>query len=210
MENNKIKSVTLKEFLKILRWNWGVIFITFCSVVLTIGFLTFTSERVYEASATLSIRESGDLQEQLFNLPSIIRQKYLIKNQVAVLKSRSIAAIVIEELQKSVHKDSLSILGNEPSENVPTIRKRIFSWLSRADSQSNALSIRQIVRRFQSRTDVSYGRETDIIKLKGKASTPWEAACLVNTWVEVYQDYSRSSHLGEVIQTGMLLEAKLK
>lgn len=210
MENNKVKSVTLKEFLKVLRWNWGVIFITFCSVVLTIGFLTFTSERVYEASATLSIQENGDLQEQLFNLPSIIRQKYLIKNQVAVSKSRTIAAKVIKELQKSVHKDSLSILGNEPSGNVPTIRERIFSWLSRPDSQSNVLSIQQIVRRFQSNTDVSYGIETDIIKLKGKAPTPWEAACLVNTWVEVYQDYNRSSNLGEVIQTRMLLEAKLK
>lgn len=208
--DDRANTVTLHEFLRPLRYHWGIVLFTFIFVVLTVGFFTFTAEPVYEASATLSLREGVDIQGQLFHLPSILRQKYLVKNQVAILESRRLAAEVIKGLQKSAHKDSLSILGNDPSNHIPTIRERILTWWTKQDSQYHELSSQKLINRFHSSTKVSYSRDSDIIELKGRAPTPREAAWIVNTWVDVYQAYSRSDNLGEVSQTRMFLEAKLK
>ncbi len=180
------------------------------SVVVTVGFFTFTSERIYEASATLSIRQGGDLHGQLFNIPSVFHQKYLVENQVAALESHSLAVDVVRKLQESTYKDSLHILGNGPLRKVPSIREKLFSRLVKRDSVKKKPSFQGQVNGLISTTKVSYSRDSDIIELKGRAPSPWEAAYIVNTWVEAYQNYNRSDTQGEVRQTKRFLETKLK
>jgi len=202
------KKITLVELLRLLRRHWGIGCVSFLSVVFTVGFLTFYAEKEYEASAILSLREGVDIQDQLFDLPSIIRQKYLVKNQVAILESRRLTKDVIKKLQESIHKDSLGILGCAPPRDVQILKEKLLFWRSKPDTQLLELSLKKIVEEFQSSTKVSFGKESDIIEVIGRAATPWETAFMVNTWVEVFQDYNRSGNLGEVSQTRILLENK--
>ena len=120
----------MREIIWPLRRSWGLILISFFSVVLTVTFLTLTSKPVYEASAILSIREGKGLQGDLFGVPNALLQKYRVKNEVAVLKSRKLAASVIRKLEKSTYKDSLSILGNS-LQNTPSLREKIFPFLKK-------------------------------------------------------------------------------
>jgi capsular exopolysaccharide synthesis family protein len=43
-----------------------------------------------------------------------------------------------------------------------------------------------------------------------RSSSPWEAAALVNTWEQSYQEYSQSDTRGEIIKTKLFLEKKLE
>ena len=209
MDENKRKTIYIKEVLQPLRRSWGIALIAFLSVVITVGFLTVVSEPVYEASATLSIQEDSGLHGQLFDIPAVFLQKYLIKDQVAILKSRSLASNVIQKLQASAYKDSLSLLGNVPSKKVIPFYKKLFAWSAKQKTVKKKPSFQELVNRFRSATKVSYERDTDIVELKGKASTSREAAIMVNTWVDAYQEYTRSDTRGEFTQTKQFLEPKI-
>ncbi|MCK4829751.1 hypothetical protein KA005_79235, partial [bacterium] len=126
MDENKLKTISLIELIRPLRRNWGIVLVAFLSVTLTVAFFTITSEPVYEASATLSIREGGDLKKQLFDMPSLFVQENFIKNHVAVLESRRLAAETVKKLMTSEVKDTLSIIGNGPMENEPTFREKLI------------------------------------------------------------------------------------
>jgi len=206
---NNLNPINLREIIWPLRRSWGLILISFFSVVLTVTFLTLTSKPVYEASAILSIREGQGLQGDLFGVPNALLQKYRIKNEVAVLKSRKLAASVIRKLEESTYKDSLSILGNS-LQSTPSLRNKIFSLLKRKNKSLKKPSFQKLVEKFRGRTKVSYGRDTNIIELKARASSPWEAACIVNAWVNAYQDYNLTDTRGEVVQTKNFLKAKLQ
>ena len=210
MDENKLKTISLIELIRPLRRNWGIVLVSFLSVALTVAFFSITSEPVYEASATLSIREGGDLKKQLFDVPSLFVQENFIKNHVAVLESRRLAAETVKKLLTSEVKDTLSIIGNGPLEKESTFRNKILFWKSGKDNMVRKPSFKEMVQNFGSATRVAYERDTDIIELKGRSSVSWEAAYIVNMWVEAYQDYERFDTWGELIQTKRFLESKLK
>ena len=206
---NNITPINLRELIRPLYRSRWLILISFVSVVGTVAFLTLTSKPVYEASAILSIREGAGLQGDLFGVPNVLLQKYRIKNEVAVLKSRKLAASVIKKLEQSSYKDSLSILGNCP-QTTPSLREKIFAFLKKKKKSVKKPSFPELIEKFRGQTKVSYGRDTDIIELKGRAPSPWEAAYIVNTWVTAYQDYNLSDTRGEVVQTKNFLKTKLQ
>lgn len=193
-----------------LRRNWMVVLISFFSVILTVGFFTATTEPVYEASATISMREwRDDVTRRTMDLPNVLLQKYLVKNQVAILESRRLAVNVVKILQESVYKDSLRLLGNGPKTKETSLRERLFSWMKKKDTEKKKKTFQEMIKKFKAQTKVSYGRESDIVELKAKAASPWEAACIVNSWVESYEEYNRSDNQLEKIQTRQSLETKL-
>jgi len=209
MDNASTTTPSLKEILRPIRRNWGMILITFLGVVLTVGYLTLTSERVYEASATLSMRNSGYVQGDSFERPDVYTMRYLINNQVAILESRSLAAEVAKRLISLFQNDSLSTVGVDVFNKRPSIWERLSPWV-RHPVLDSELSFIKIVEKFVKATRVSYGRDTDIVELKAKAPTPGEAALLVNLWVDIYQKYQQSDTHEEVIQTKKFLETKLQ
>ena len=209
MDDNRLKHVTVGELLRPLRRNWGLVVAAFLGVVITVGILTLTAERVYESSAILSIREGRDVQSQVLNVPNVFAQEYLVKNQVAILESRSLASEIVKNLQRSVHRDSLAILGHPSKQSQVSIQNRILEWLGISSPSTEPPSFLKMVKTFQTATRVVYERETDIVELKGVSQNPWEAAFIVNAWVDVYQNYYRSDSRGEIIQTKGFLEGKL-
>jgi len=210
MENANSKTVELSDLFKPIRRNIGTIVILFITIVGTVSFFTATAEKVFESSAVLSIQEAVRTQNQLVEVPSVLYQKYIVQNQVAVLESRSLASRVVKDLMKSEYSDSLQILGNRKRKSkIPSFLKKIIGGASDSKKESPP-SFQKIVRRFKKATSVSFGQETNIIELKARSNDPWEAAFIVNTWVKAYQDYNRSDTRDEVTQTRNFLEKKLK
>ena len=208
MEREESTKLELRDVFKPIKRNFGIILILVVTIVGTSTFLTWTADKIYEASALLSIQEASGAQNKLLEIPSVLHQKYVVQNQVAVLESRTLAASVIKHLLNSSYRDSLKILQRRgPKNRIPFI-SRILKQKKRENLPP--LSFRKMVERFRKATKVSYGQETNIIELKARSSIPWEAAVLVNTWVKVYQEYTRSGTKDEVTQTRNFLEKKLK
>ena len=176
----------------------------------TVIFFTVTAEKVYEASAVLSIQEAVRTQNQLVEVPSVLYQKYIVQNQVAVLESRSLAGRVIKDLMNSEYSDSLKILGRIKNRSASAFFRKIFNKRAGKSRKNSLPSFDKKISRFRKATTVSYGQETNIIKLKARSNVPWEAAFIVNTWLKAYQDYNRSDTKDEVTQTRNFLEKKLK
>ncbi|MBN2201795.1 polysaccharide biosynthesis tyrosine autokinase [bacterium] len=192
-----------------LRRNAGLFIAVWTGFVAAVAVLSIRAPREYEASATLSIQEQPGWNEKIFNLAAESQQKYWIKNQVTILESRTLTADVVNRLAALGNADSLEIL-------QPAVRGRISSLLARlSGGKANPENVREPagpedwIDRFYASTRVSYGRDSDILYLKGRSHSAREAAILVNVWVDAYRDFNRSDNRGEVIQVKNFLETKL-
>lgn len=206
-DNSKIRGFSIEDFIPPLRRNFKWAFFGFVTVLVTVIFLTWTSPRVYRASGTLLLQQPVEDRSTLLEVPSILRQKYWIKNQVAVLQSRTLAEIVIRKLEQSIYRDSLQILGYGPPE-AKSFTKKFFGISSKKKNQTHLMA--QKVKQFQASIHVSYGRDTDLIELQAEAPSAWEAAVLANTWIESYRNFGRSLTHNEMSKTLSFLENKLK
>jgi tyrosine-protein kinase Etk/Wzc len=207
-EKNKIPR--FQELFHPIRRSWALSLAGCVTVIVTVAAITVYTPRVYRASATLLVKQSNDTQGQLFEISNVILQKYLIKNQVAILESRSLAEAVIRKLEASAQQDSMELLGF-----VPNDANGGFRWLDgliprKKDVRSTKPPFQEMIKNFQASVNVSYGRDTDLIELSAEAPTPREAALLVNAWVEAYLNFDRTDSRGEVTQTKDFLESKLK
>lgn len=206
-DNSKIRGFSIEDLIPPLRRNFKWAFFGFVTVLVTVIFLTWTSPRVYRASGTLLLQQPVEDQSTLLEVPLILRQKYWIKNQVAVLQSRTLAEIVIRKLEQSIYRDSLQILGHGPPE-AKSFTKKFFGLSSKKKNQTHLMA--QKVKQFQASIHVSYGRDTDLIELQAEAPSAWEAAVLANTWIESYRNFGRSLTHNEMSKTLSFLENKLK
>lgn len=186
-----------------------IVMLAFISVMITVTYMTFTAEYVYEATATLSIRDSGEIQNQIFNMPSFLAQKSLINNQVTHLQSRTLAAEVISALQKITYADSLQILGYRQKVAKKTLKTKILARLGKKAIPPKPPTFQDLILRFQRNARVTADPESDIIYLKTRSSTAWEAAILANSWVRAYKAYSQADTRGEVVRTKLFIENKL-
>ncbi len=201
---------TVNPFINILKRNWHIILIAFLSVFVSTCILTFTMQPVYEATATIFIRAGGDISGQLFDFSIFPRQKSFIKNHVSILESRNLATATVLRMQKETCCDSLSIFKKDTTrESIWQIANKILK-IDNNQKTENEYSFYEVVDNFMNATKVLYGLESDIIELKGKAPTPWEAARIVNTWIDAYQEYERSDTQEKIIQTKEFLAQKLE
>ena len=111
-EKNKIPR--FRELFHPIRRSWALSLAGCVTVIVTVAAITVYTPRVYRASATLLVKQGNDTQGQLFEISNVILQKYLIKNQVAIIESRSLAEAVIRKLEASAQRDSLELLGFVP------------------------------------------------------------------------------------------------
>lgn len=204
------KTNKMGEILLPFMRSWGIILTCFLSVTLTVLFLTILTEPIYESTAVLSIREGHELNGQLFGFSNALYQKYLIKNQVAILESRNLAVQIIQKLNHLDAKDTLFLFGNKADTTGIPLRERIFGLIRKKNNRNRELTFSDIVNHFEKMTKVTYARDTDIIELKGKSASPEEAAFLVNTWLSEYQLFSHSDTRNEVMQTKKFLDDKVK
>lgn len=205
------EQVSLQDYLRILyrgRWIIGVsFFLVMCATV----FFTFTAQPVYEASALVMIREQGNVQQQIFEVSSFMKQETMINNQKEILESRTLAEDVIRKLQESPYADSLSFLGNFQNGKSFSLKKWLFSLFAGKDDMVEGPSFNDLVDGFRSGgISVTPKRDTDMIQLSVQAPTPFEACFVVNTWMETFQKLDISESRGEVSEISKFLREKLK
>ena len=163
------RNITIHDYLAIFyrsRWIIGVIF---RATMLGVTYYTFTTQPTYEASTTLMIEEKQGMGQSLFAMTGFSPQRTLINNQVEILKSRSLAQEVIRRLLNSAKRDSLELVHDLGIEKTTV----------------------DILKELRESITVSPIRDTDLISLKVKAPSPFEAAFLTRTVAEVYQSMDR-------------------
>lgn len=206
MNEERTNTVSVRELIEPLKRHWRIVAIAFLSVVLTAGFFTMTAVPQYESVGTLIFRKSGDLTSQMFDIPSVLMQKYLVKNQIGVLRSRYLATNIIQELKQSPYADSLRILGYSSAKQKQNWLQKL---LHKPEATAYKLSINEAVDIFLDASKVNYSDDTDIIELRIKSSSAWEAAYLVDTWMLVYKEIDRITSRGEYTESRQFLEDKL-
>ena len=182
------RHVNLQDYLAIFYRSRWTIFVAFLVVMGVTTYVTFTMSPTYEASATIIIDEKQGMGQSLFQLGALSQQRTLINNQVEILKSRALAQEVIQRLLISPHRDSLTILAGLGSEK--SVADAVVEW-------GGSISISPI-------------RDTDLIALKVRAPSPFEAAFLTNNFAEAYSELDRNLSRGEISQIVDFLNVQLQ
>lgn len=182
-------------------------------MILTV-YITFTTEPVYEASAQVLLREEGSMQQQIFEVASFMKRETMINNQVEILRSRTLAEDVIMRLQSSPYEDSLRILGEGEGEDRGSFKKWLLTLLglrkSDGDLSPEAMFDGLVVNFLEKSISVVPKRDTDMIQLKARAFSPFEAAFVANTWMEAYRALDIKESSAEVSEVVKFLEEKLE
>jgi polysaccharide chain length determinant protein (PEP-CTERM system associated) len=192
-ENNKIspnqKEISFQDYLVILKRRRWIILSAFITILLFAGIFSFTTQPIYESSTTLMIEEDGGMKNEIFEVTSYLKQETMIKNQVEILKSRTLAESVLQVLLYSPYRKvwELKVLGK------------------RADRVRN----NDMVLAIQSNTKVVPLKETDIIQIKVTAPHPSLAAFLANTIADEYYKQSLQISRGEITEVRQFLEEQL-
>ena len=187
------RPVRLTDYLRVLYRGRWIILVSFFAVVAATAYFSFTTPPTYEAECMVMIEEASGLERTLFDVTPFGKQLTMVNNQVQVLKSRLLAESVVDHLLASGLQDSLHLFRIE--------RKK----------KEEPVDIRELaIRRLRDNMDVSPVRDTDIIKIKVKAPSAWEAAFLANSVAETYKRLDQESSRGEIDQVVQFLQGQLK
>jgi uncharacterized protein involved in exopolysaccharide biosynthesis len=125
----------------------------------------------------------------VFEISSIVKQESMLKNQVEILKSRSLAEKVMEALLNSQYRGQ--ILAWIKAKHIPAEKEELLQQLAR-------------------RTKISPVRETDIIEIKTQANSPRLACFIANTMADKYYQQSLNASKGEITEVRQFLEIQLE
>lgn len=176
----------LADYIRIFRRRWWIILLAFVLVLGPTLFITFTTRPVYQAAATLMIQDDKSMQQILFDeqKSAFFGRQPKINDQVYLLKSRIIAELVVQALMKSEVRDSLRLLD---------------------------LGFKPAVARLRANLAAEPVKGTNFfIELSVKGSSPFEAAYLVNTVAEVYQNQDQELGRGEIREVVEFLQQQLQ
>jgi len=176
---------TLQHYLAILlRRRWLIVS---CFLLILAGtvLITLTTTPVYESSTKIMLDEERGIKKEVFEISSFVKQETMLKNQVEILRSRSLAEKVLEALIDSDYRSE--ILSWIKARQIPTDKEGLLEQLAK-------------------RTKISPVRETDIIEIKAQASHPHLAAFMANTIADKYYQQSLSASKGEITEVREFLE----
>ena len=174
----KVQEVSFQDYFGIvLRGKWIII------GLVAIGFLsafiyTRITDPVYKATASILINTR--LQQAAIILNGQTRwegEKNFTQNELEILKSKSLAAEVAQELLDRVYVDdekSVPLLIIQPSEDDPQKRK--------------IAAVNQIVGRLEKAVDFAEIPETDVIQINAKSPRGKESALIANLVAKAYYD----------------------
>ncbi|NOZ56485.1 MAG: GumC family protein, partial [Calditrichaeota bacterium] len=215
------QQVTLNDYLRVLYRGRWIIAIAFLATVLATAYFTFTTEPIYEASATVMVKEEGSgVSDMLFGgVASAFRRETEINNQVQILKSRTLAEAVIRRLQQSPYADKLRILGNVPEDvrrsfNPVSAAMGLVTGLFGGKNQQTTQPtgdelVSVLAEDLQKRIKISPVRDTDMIHIKFDAPSPFEAAYVTNAIAQTYREQNIEESRAEVKQVKEFLEGQL-
>jgi len=216
MDQHLERQVTIHDYLRILYRGRWIILISFLTVVGFVTYYTFTTTPIFRATAKVMIKDTGGVQQTLFNVVDFMEKEKKINNQVEILNSRTLAENVIKKLKSSENADKLFILGNTSAGSKHRLGfnkkiKQIFAGVSAANhvdtatEQSHLIlnedfdeTINNFIKTLQSNINVDPIRNTDMIRISVTAPSPTEAAYIANTVAQVYREQNQIASQEEV------------
>ena len=207
------EEISLARLLEVLRrrkyWILGVL----VGVLLGAGLYLWWAEPIYEAEGLVLI----DLKQQSTPfagleelMPLASPNERLINNQLEILRSQQLALDVARRLQQVFmhpNGDTLRLLRRERATWLSTLP----GWAPSSEGeQSPLLSERELVARLQGVVRFQAGRQADVVKIAAQWPDPVEAALVVNTYIQAYQDYNLSASRARYQAAREFLEGQLR
>jgi capsular exopolysaccharide synthesis family protein len=183
------KQVTLNEYLRILAGRKWLILLTFLCLTGSALAFSFLMAPVYQACTTIMIEGEGGMDDHIFTMSSVMRPDSKLRNQVEILRSRTLAEGVVRAVLDSPHRGTLEMMAVGKSETLPTKDR-----LTRAIRDN--LAVVPI-------------RDTDIIAIKVSAPNRVMAAFLANAVASEYHRKSLQLSRGEISEVRGFLEDQL-
>lgn len=184
------RQLTLSDYIGIFLRNKWIILASVLGVFGSTAFYTQRQKPIYQASATIMLGEDKGMGQALLTFSNDFKQATKINNQVELLKSRFMAERVIETLFNSPYKDSLAF-----TQNLKSLEKN-SSFYNAANYVRMRLGVAPVT-------------NTEIMRLSFTAPSPFEAAYIVNTIAEVYQQQDQEYSQGEISQVVIFLRDQL-
>ena len=212
------QGMSLKEYLFLFRRGHRLIILSVVLIALIAIYYTFTVNPVYKASSTILI-VGPERVETMFGMGGQAE----ISNMNEMLKSRSVAMGVVEELWNSEYRNQLEIFGTRvyrpKGERVRRMYREIISFgrydpLNDIPAEYNEPYSREIggryVRHMQARIRVSRKPDTELLDITCTSPFKGEAALLANTFAEVFRKLDREWKAEESFNTRSFLEDQIK
>ncbi len=191
MQQPSEQEVSIQDYFLIVYKGRWIIAISFLAVVIITAFLTVRASPVYQAKTTLLIEtQKPGAAIPLFEGQGfgIVRRETMINNQVQILKSHTIAGLVLNELRRVPGSENLGIFKTTPGR--PWSKEGAIQWLQRS-------------------IKVTPVRDTDIIEIRCQAYTPEGAAVFANTYARVYYKQRLQMSKEEISETRRFIEDQL-
>lgn len=189
MSQTEERQATLNDYLRILIRRKWLILLCFLCLAGSATVFSFLVTPIYQARATIMVQKEGKMEDQIFSISSMMQTETRIKNQVEILKSRTLAQAVVHAILDSPQKKAFRNM-------IKT--KQTFSP-----------SKDQLIRVIQDNLSATPIRETDIIEVKMTAPDPQLVAFLVNTVASEYYKQSLQFSRGEISEVRQFLQNQL-
>ncbi len=213
MEELHERQVSFNDYLRIFYRGRWVIVTTFLLVMGLTVYMTFTATPEYEAAAKLMIEDKGGMEQSLFDISSLMKKETMVNNQVEILRSRTLAEIVIRRLQDSAIANQVSLL-NPPDQQDTGLMADIGRWVSDlvtfSSDSSDLYTIEDMIIELRDRLVITPIRDTDMIEIRVTGPTAEEAAFITNTLAQAYSEKNRLESQEEVRQVKNFLDEQLR
>ena len=196
------ETINLYEVIQVLyRGKWLIILI-FILVVLATAIFTFMQDPIYESTAVILIEKGkkGLGLAQAFDITGFSEQRN-IKNEIEILKSRSLAEAVAKKLIERVYV--------EPEKKSDTILVILPSRKELKEGIKPFAKIETIIGRFENNVKIESPRDADIIKITARSKNPKEAALIANTFADAYYERNLMMSRNESRSVRKFLEEQL-
>ncbi len=213
MEELHERQVSFNDYLRIFYRGRWVIVTTFLLVMGLTVYMTFTATPEYEAAAKLMIEDKGGMEQSLFDISSLMKKETMVNNQVEILRSRTLAEIVIRRLQDSEIASRITLLYPPDQQDtglVADIGRWASNLLSFSSDSSDQFTIDDMIIELRDRLIITPIRDTDMIEIRVTGPTAEEAAFITNTLAQAYSEKNRLESQEEVRQVKNFLDEQLR
>jgi polysaccharide chain length determinant protein (PEP-CTERM system associated) len=183
------KQAGLNDYLRIVfgrKWLIVLTFICFTGSAVAFSFLTAP---VYQAVTTIMVERQGGMDDYIFAGAAMMRSESKIRNQVEIIKSRSLAQTVVQKVLDGPDREKFEAAFAAPHQTFP--------------------SEDHLIRAVQKNLSVNPIRDTDILEVRMTAPDPEMAAFLANTVAREYHDKSLQVSRGEISEVRNFLQNQL-
>jgi capsular exopolysaccharide synthesis family protein len=182
------RSTTLHDYVRVFYRGRWIIALTFLTTVIAAAIFSFAISPIFEAKTTMMLEKDGGMQRSLLGISGYIERETEINNQVEILKSRTLAEEIVARLKNAPQRERFGLFkAREPGASDEDL----------VEALRNNLTIVPL-------------RETDIIEIRYRAGTPWEAAYIANAYANQYYQRDLEASRGEISEVRQFLKEQLK